>query len=88
MAAQRANANTAHAAIEAGGQQALDAAGVAPMLVVRGLRKVYPARDRMPPMTAVRDLYMTVRRGECLAFLGCVGGGARVLPVVASQGTA
>ncbi|CAE7550939.1 ABCA1 [Symbiodinium sp. CCMP2592] len=45
------------------------------MVVLRGLRKVFPSRRRAGPKVAVQDLYFGIPEGECLGFLGLNGAG-------------
>lgn len=47
----------------------------APILEVRGLRKVYPAPGRHGDLVAVDDVSFTVEAGRCLAVVGESGSG-------------
>jgi len=42
-------------------------------IVLKGLRKVYPSRLGAPPHVAVDNVYFSVKKGECLGFLGANG---------------
>jgi ABC-type multidrug transport system ATPase subunit len=44
-------------------------------IVVRGLRKIYPAQDGNPPKVAVKGLDLGIRRGEVFGLLGPNGAG-------------
>ncbi|CAD7696336.1 unnamed protein product [Ostreobium quekettii] len=45
------------------------------VIIVRGLRKVFPSTGGYPKKVAVKDLYMTVRKGEVFGLLGPNGAG-------------
>ncbi len=44
-------------------------------IIIGGLRKVYPPRMQHPSHVAVRNLFFSVRPGECFGFLGANGAG-------------
>jgi ABC-type multidrug transport system ATPase subunit len=44
-------------------------------VVLKGLRKVYPSRMGAKPHVAVSNLFFSVKKGECLGFLGANGAG-------------
>lgn len=44
-------------------------------IVVKGLKKTYPAQDGAPPKVAVRSLDLAVETGECFGLLGPNGAG-------------
>jgi ABC-type glutathione transport system ATPase component len=45
------------------------------MVVIKGLRKVYPSRLNAPPKVAVNDLWFGIPQGQCFGFLGVNGAG-------------
>ena len=47
----------------------------APLVVIHNLNKTYPGRMGGPPKTAVHELSLVVRRGECFGLLGPNGAG-------------
>eukprot|EP00439_Symbiodinium_sp_Y106_P026891 s6089_g3.t1 len=55
------------------------------MVVLRGLRKVFPSRRRAGPKVAVQDLYFGIPEGECLGFLGLNGAGKTTTMTPASS---
>ena len=52
-----------------------DGAGDVPLVVIHNLKKTYPGRMGAPDKTAVHDLSLVVRRGECFGLLGPNGAG-------------
>jgi ABC-type multidrug transport system ATPase subunit len=44
-------------------------------VVLKGLRKVYPSRMGAKPHVAVSNLFFSVKKGECIGFLGANGAG-------------
>eukprot|EP00931_Biecheleriopsis_adriatica_P069363 TRINITY_DN4321_c0_g1_i1.p1 TRINITY_DN4321_c0_g1~~TRINITY_DN4321_c0_g1_i1.p1 ORF type:complete len:1964 (+),score=351.62 TRINITY_DN4321_c0_g1_i1:38-5929(+) len=45
------------------------------MVVLKGLRKVFPGRQGAPPKVAVEDMYFAIPEGECFGYLGMNGAG-------------
>lgn len=45
------------------------------MIQIRGLRKVYPSRLSEAPKIALHDLWLGVREGELVGYLGLNGAG-------------
>ncbi|CAL1171712.1 unnamed protein product, partial [Cladocopium goreaui] len=45
------------------------------MVVLKGLRKVFPGRQGAPPKVAVDDMYFGIPEGECFGYLGLNGAG-------------
>eukprot|EP00929_Paragymnodinium_shiwhaense_P046547 TRINITY_DN23705_c0_g1_i1.p1 TRINITY_DN23705_c0_g1~~TRINITY_DN23705_c0_g1_i1.p1 ORF type:complete len:1941 (+),score=414.00 TRINITY_DN23705_c0_g1_i1:131-5953(+) len=45
------------------------------MVVLRGLRKVYPGRSGVPPKVAVHGMHFAISEGECFGYLGMNGAG-------------
>jgi len=45
------------------------------MVVLRGIRKVFPGRSGVPPKAAVKDMYFGIPEGQCFGYLGMNGAG-------------
>lgn len=45
------------------------------MIVVKGIRKVYPGRQGARPKVAVEDMYFAIPEGQCFGYLGMNGAG-------------
>ncbi|CAJ1389550.1 unnamed protein product [Effrenium voratum] len=45
------------------------------MVVLKGLRKVFPGRKGAPPKVAVQDMFFGIPEGECFGYLGLNGAG-------------
>lgn len=45
------------------------------MVVLKGLRKVFPGRQGAPPKVAVEEMYFGIPEGECFGYLGLNGAG-------------